>query len=470
MNKLTADQNTALSLVENFMTSDATSFALTGGAGVGKSFFLAHLLSTIQVAGRVCVAAPTNKAVKVICEKFDAAGVNYVFKPSDPDAVPAGTVIVDTTAGLLGIRPLDFKLDKDGETVKEVFGRGINGGRLNKVNPALLIVDEVSMLSKDDNKAVIASLKETGAKYIAFGDDGQLPPVMKEAIDFSKDFEQGYTLREVVRQAKGSTIIDLAWKVRDGQDFSGVKGGDVVKSKDVVASFLKNVKAPAQNEAERDVFIAYTNKTVNEVQEAACQKLYGHGRRSFAKGELVIASRPGYRAVQSFWMGKPSKFPKMVAYVQNADQLLVESFDEGNRHPVLGVPVTITRLKVTGPERTFSSYYLSDEELADPAHPFNVESSRLLEIAKTFEAEFQKAGGYKKAKGTSIDKQRKQAWAIYADLTKQIVGFAHPFAMTSHKAQGSTYRDAYVATAELLKFSGKALYVAVTRPSRKLYW
>jgi ATP-dependent exoDNAse (exonuclease V) alpha subunit len=65
--------------------------------------------------------------------------------------------------------------------------------------------------------------------------------------------------------------------------------------------------------------------------------------------------------------------------------------------------------------------------------------------------------------------QRKQAWANYFIWRDQtIVSFRHPFAITSHKSQGSTYRSVFADVADLGRFSHHALYVAVTRPKDEL--
>ena len=45
----------------------------------------------------------------------------------------------------------------------------------------------------------------------------QLPPVEAEGIDFKRDFSRSYTLTEIVRQAKDSAIVRLAWAIRNGQ-------------------------------------------------------------------------------------------------------------------------------------------------------------------------------------------------------------------------------------------------------------
>ena len=53
---------------------------------------------------------------------------------------------------------------------------------------------------------------------------------------------------------------------------------------------------------------------------------------------------------------------------------------------------------------------------------------------------------------------------------RAVISFRHPFALTSHKSQGSTYRKVFVDAQDIERFENGAqsLYVAVTRPSEEL--
>ena len=53
---------------------------------------------------------------------------------------------------------------------------------------------------------------------------------------------------------------------------------------------------------------------------------------------------------------------------------------------------------------------------------------------------------------------------------RTVLNFAHPFAITSHKSQGSTYRRTFIAAMELAEFSKRSLYVAATRPREELVY
>lgn len=476
---LNAGQTEALNRLSEFLASKLTAFSLQGGAGVGKTFLVAEFVKSVLGSRRVVIAAPTHKACRVLRSKLDAAGIRWSFKPAGDKLPDLNVAIVDTTAALLGVRPVIVDEQSEDE-IK--FKANASSGSLPKyiAQGAVLVIDEVSMVGAEDLVALKLQAEVASAKIVAVGDEGQLPPVKKQAIDFEKDFDASYTLREVVRQAKGSAIVTLAWAIRNGEeDFEEIEGEGLDRNDDVIASFLAQVEAPVENEGERSVFVAYKNATVNAVQEKACQKLYGHSAKTFREGELVLASRAGYREYYGTYIckytgrEKPSRFPKVEQVVANADQLRVLSFDESRRHPLFGVPVTLDRvdLPADADGKVFESYYLSAEELADSNHPFNVEKKRLADVAKKIQDEVRnlKAQG-NHAKAGERDVARKEAWANFFKHEQKIISFAHPFAITSHKSQGSTYREVFVATAELLQFNRKALYVAVTRPSKRLHW
>jgi len=475
---LTQGQTAALQKLEAFL-SDPTqaTFSLQGGAGVGKTYLVSEFVKRLLSTGRrVTVAAPTHKACRVLRQKLDAAGIQWVFKPRGDD-LPPGAVIVDTTAALLGIRPIIV----DDQTEDEVQFKPTDKGSLSKAiagKMPVLVIDEVSMVGRDDFKLLAGVMRNYDAKLIAVGDEGQLPPVKKQAIDFAADFDAGCLLDEVVRQARGSAIIELAWAIRRGDEaWEKIAGPGIEPANDVVGAFLAEVVAPVDDEAERAVFIAYRNAVVNAVQERACRKLYNHSAKNFAVGELVLATTAGYRESYGTYRDRSgqvrrSRFPRLEQVVANADQLRVLDFDRGAEDATYGVPVTLDRvdLPADAEGKVFTTHYLSAEQLADPAHPFNVRKKELAAEARRLQDLVKKlrTDGAEMRQILDTDEQRKKTWVEFFKHEQRIISFAHPFAITSHKSQGSTYRSVFVDAGDLVRHNRKALYVAVTRPSRRL--
>lgn len=474
---MTAGQTAALAALDAFLKNPAqTTFRLEGGAGVGKTWLASEAIKRmLNDRRRVTVAAPTHKACRVLRGKLTAAGIEWVFKPRSTDDVPPGAAIVDTTAALLGIRPVIV----DDQTEDEIQFKPTDYGTLAKAvkgNMPVLVIDEVSMVGRDDFRMLATVMEQCGAKLIAIGDSGQLPPVKKLSIDFENDFDAGYMLDEVVRQAKGSAIIDVAWAIRRDQPWQKIAGPGLETAENVAQAFIEQVTVPMEDEGERSVFIAYRNAVVNAVQEKACHKLYGHSARNFAEGELVLATMAGYREVYGTYRDRngrvwPSKYPKMEQVVAVADQLRVLGFDKSQEDPTYGVPVTLDRIDLPAEAegKVFTTHYLSAEQLANPAHPFNTKKKELAAEAKRLQDEVKKLRAAKKAQQAfEVDEQRKKAWVEFFKHEQKTISFAHPFAITSHKSQGSTYHTAFVDVADLARFNSKALYVAVTRPAKRL--
>jgi exodeoxyribonuclease-5 len=448
MTTLTNDQTEALEKISIFLKDPtATSFLLEGGAGVGKTFLLGRLLSSLDRYTTRAVAAPTHKAINVLRRKLDGFGVewclgfdDYTFNGTD--------VITGTTAQLLGISPVITE-DQGTEVKFGKKGKGI----LSKIMPAVTIIDEASMLGRNDAVDLQKHMKAAGCKLIFVGDAGQLPPVKQEAIPFDA-FKHNAKLRQIVRQAEGSKIIELAWAIREGKDWSGINGAGLTKTKRIAEQFLDAVQAPGERPEEaREVFIAYTNRIVNAMQERTCQKLYGHAAAAFAPGELVLSACNFYKA--------------KTLLCSNQDELSVDRFEEDQRDATIGVPVVLHH---RGDPRKgkFLAHYLSPEEMADKRHPYNVELVARLEKAQKLQEEIKKMSKsdiFRREK----DQLRREAWASYFEWRDNtVISFRHPFAITSHKSQGSTYRQVFADTTDLGRFSSHALYVAVTRPKDEL--
>lgn len=441
---LTGDQETAISAIREFLKGSATSFLLEGGAGVGKTFLLGQVLHESKDGIR-CVATPTHKATNVIRKKLEAFEVSWQrgFDSYDYDGE---SVVTGTTAQLLGIRPVV----SDDQTTDEVRFGHTNTGILAKCTPRLLIIDEVSMLGVEDFVGLMKRAKESGMKIIAVGDAAQLPPVKKTAIPF-ENFKWKAALRQIVRQAEGSAIITLAWALRDGKPWREIRGAGVRRVASVADAFVEVVKAVGERpEEEREVFVAYRNRVVDEVQERVCQKVYGHGESEFATGELVLSET-------NFYRGK-------VLMCANQDELVVEKFYEDLKDPTTGVPV---QLRHRGKMDRFTANYLSPAEFGDKQHPFNVELRKRTEYAQRLQQLWKVERDPRRR--AMLDADRKKGWRDFFEWRDAtIISFRHPFAITSHKSQGSTYKSVYADVNDLGQFSSAALYVAVTRPKEEL--
>ena len=127
----TNDQAAALESIDRFMANpSSTCFLLEGGAGVGKTVLVGEVLKRYTSGIRAC-AAPTHKAAQVLRRKLEAAGVQHA-PGNDLFNYDGRSVLVGTTASLLGLRPIIA----DDQTAEMSFGK-TSKGMLAKIMPRL---------------------------------------------------------------------------------------------------------------------------------------------------------------------------------------------------------------------------------------------------------------------------------------------------------------------------------------------
>jgi len=303
------------------------------------------------------------------------------------------------------------------------------------------------MLSRKALKIIYKVAKENGTKVLIIGDPGQLPPVGEAEIQWS-GIKNRYQLKTIMRQSGDSMIPVTAEAIRQGRGWRHMKGNGIERVIKPAHEFLDNVVTPALNENERSVFLAYRNAVVNQVQEAACQKVYGHGRDRVEPGQIVLA-----QSALSQWV-RDSYGMMVEERICNQDELnILELHGEGQ----WGHVVELERQDGI----VFQVEYVTQEALDNPKHPYRVELKTRGDRARAL----QKA--YKTDR--SVDTERRDAWRSFFELKDNtVLSFAHPFALTSHKSQGSSYRRAFVDANDIENFSSRGLYVAATRPKETL--
>ena len=170
-------------------------FCLKGYAGTGKSYSIT-LLAKDKLPddrqrfkpGQICFTAPTNKAVKVLRNYLDGAGLQ---------ASPSKTIY-----SLLGL-----SLQANGE-VKELAKPeepvDLSGFKV-------IVVDEASMVNRFLMDAIREASAEWNVPFIFMGDPAQLPPVGEITSPVWK-VNRGAELTTVMRY--GNSMLDLATSIR----------------------------------------------------------------------------------------------------------------------------------------------------------------------------------------------------------------------------------------------------------------
>lgn len=444
---LTSEQQEAVDAFGLFLDNpNEVLFALLGWAGCGKSYTASFMYQMMRDKmapwDEMLWLAPTWKATHVSGNFLREQGAEFETRYDRFKHLP-GKMILTTTQQALGIAPI---IDENQSEDKLKFAK-IFKGTIEELRPRFIVIDEVSMLSRKALKIVYAAASENGIKVLIIGDPGQLPPVGEAEINWS-GIKNRHILKTIMRQSGDSMIPVMAEAIRQGKDWRHMKGNGIERVVKPAHDFLDNVRTPALNENERDVFLAYRNMVVNQVQEAACQKIYGHGRDRVEPGQIVLA-----QSSLTKWV-RDNRGMLVEERICNQDELrILQLHGEGE----WGYIVELERQDGI----VFQVEYVTQEALMNPNHPYRIELKTRGDRARALQKEYKT--------DRSVDAERKDAWKSFFELKDNtVLSFAHPFALTSHKSQGSSYRRAFVDSNDIENFSSRGLYVAATRPKEML--
>lgn len=168
-------------------------FVLHGLAGTGKTTVLAYVARRMPGAKLVAL---TGKAASVLRAKtgLQASTVHSLFYE-----------LIGETLDATGRRNLEWR----------------RANRPGALAGRIVLIDEASMIDTE----TAADIRATGARIIACGDPGQLPPVRGQQA-FSR---ATLTLTEIHRQALESPIVRQAHRVRRGARYEADGDGFQVK-------------------------------------------------------------------------------------------------------------------------------------------------------------------------------------------------------------------------------------------------
>lgn len=218
--ELSHEQQAALDkLIDFYLKSPEPYFVLHGLAGTGKTTVLAQMARKFPHA-MLCTF--TGKAASILRLKTEIEA----------------TTIHSAFYKLLEEKTVNGKQ-------KLTFTEAHDEGALHG---ALLLLDECSMI----NEAMAKDLIKTGAKIVACGDPGQLPPVEGRQFFSTHNLK----LERIHRQALESPIIRQAHSVRQGFGYEN-DGPDFV-----VAT---HGQLTAEDKLQADIVLCWTNATKKAV-------------------------------------------------------------------------------------------------------------------------------------------------------------------------------------------------------------
>ncbi len=279
---LTNSQGKALLKLKDFVKSKHQHFRLTGYAGTGKSFLIAQFLKWLESEKLEFIAAsPTNKAAKNL--KQIGLENNIDFE-------------VSTVAKLLGQQP---QLNKD--TGKEEFVTGESSiGEYD-----IVILDEFSMISKQNFEDIVYETYGKDVKVIYVGDSAQLPPVNEKfPVIANHPYIKGEaSLTEVVRY--DGAIAHISEQIRM-HSFFGKNLYPFQTTEDETVICLKRDywldKASDyfcckqyKDNPNYVRFLTWRNRTASSLNNFIRTKLWGDNAPAYMIGDRLIAKSPVFR-------------------------------------------------------------------------------------------------------------------------------------------------------------------------------
>jgi exodeoxyribonuclease V alpha subunit len=209
------------------------SFNLIGKAGTGKTTVTRQIIKQILATGRIGPMKEDTKYLRrglpgVAVVSFTNRAVKNIAKGMSGD-MKQHTV---TLHKLLEFAPEFMEIVQANGEIKNI--RKFLPKR-NKFNPLpnslrLIVFEESSMISAELFGMLTDALKHD-VQFIFLGDLQQLPPVYGSAILGFKLLElPTVELTKIYRQAEGSPIINLAWKIASGVRIAAADFEEITKS------------------------------------------------------------------------------------------------------------------------------------------------------------------------------------------------------------------------------------------------
>lgn len=414
--EFTEEQQGAIKEITEFATDMFTKswyFVFTGPAGSGKTACMIEVQKAMRNRSlKIEFTAPTNKAAKVLRDVIGAAKTTYAF--------------------------LNLRVTADGAVKRVAKGKDPDLSHLD-----ILVVDEASMVNRELFEYLQEAALRWGFKIIFMGDSFQLPPVNEK---YSKALigQSSASLTTVMRH--DNQILTFATEVRsqiekknpkitlrdDNDDEEGVWALDEEDFEQLIYAAAQdgqfNDGDVAKVVAWRNVKVAYYNNLIRHA-------IFGD------------KAKPGYFLLnERITAGSPCSWGEEPLMSTDEDGIIKGITEK--RHPIY------TDFYVF--ELAVEKEYDKKEVKLYTVHPRSVEA-----LEDYFNELTHKA------------KASPSKWGDFWEAKEFFHDVRYGYAETAHKSQGSTYRDVYVDSEDILRNKNReeafrCFYVASSRPTTRL--
>lgn len=431
-------------------------YVIEGKAGTGKTTIAKEILKEFEDE-QIYVAAVSHKAKGVIKSSFgdDTRGKKFF-----------------SIAGLLGMKGIN---DNNTQTTK--FQVGLKVPLLDNP-PALLVIDEASMITEDVLKKIIDINSSLSRPFqmLFLGDIGQIQPIRDEQSEFyrthkdllnkkSDIFNSKHKSKLItrVRQGEANPILpyaDYFWEnsqkenpelnptqhiVRNNQITD--KGSLLFSNSEgeVLNSVIKAVKNAVEKGLTNHVkIVTYHVNEKTELNQKIHEALFGKDS-DYSKGDMLI-------------LNSPYDLPDVNATMENSSEIQIKSIQDEDTDE-FGVHTLYLETNGTAYTRTGNEQKDCVIQVVS-RNDIGLYNQKLQELASYAKIQTNRA-------------LKKQAWSDFWEYKGRYADVDFGYAITAHKSQGSTYdivvvdeKDIMGTTATSNQEKSELIYTALTRPRK----
>lgn len=431
-------------------------YVIEGKAGTGKTTIAKEILKEFEDE-QIYVAAVSHKAKGVIKNSFgeDTRGKKFF-----------------SIASLLGMKGIN---DNDTQTTKFQVGTKVP---LLDNPPALLVIDEASMITEDVLKKIIDINSSLSRPFqmLFLGDIGQIQPIRDDQSEFyrthkdllnkkSDIFNSKHKSKLItrVRQGEANPILpyaDYFWENSQKENPELNPTQHIVRNNQITdkgsllfsnseAEVLNSVINAVKNAVEKGLtnhvkIVTYHVNEKTELNQKIHEALFGKDS-DYSKGDMLI-------------LNSPYDLPDVNATMENSSEIQIKSIQDTD---VDEFGVHTLYLETNG-----TAYTRTGNEQKDCV--IQVVSRNDIGL---YDQKLQELASYAKRQTNRASK--KQAWGYFWEYKGRYADVDFGYAITAHKSQGSTYdivvvdeKDIMGTTATSNQEKSELIYTALTRPRK----
>lgn len=439
--KYTSEQLAAYDSLVDFLMGFANIFILTGFSGTGKTTLLRKLVQDFLLAtsrSDSCLfTAPTNKATKLLMDVLNLSPVQC-----------------KTIYSALHIRmDIDYKTGD----LKLIYPEE----PIDLSPRQVIFIDEASMISSELLTYIMKNYPNT--KLVFIGDPAQLPPV-NETISpvFKSEFSNqalGAHLNQVMRH--DNQILNLATRLRESIDTTiipqitedhdfdtGVFKMNTTDFRSVITTYSDQMAFKKTNFIK---VLAWRNATVESYNSLVRERMFkNRAQEQYLVGDHIMMAAPKIKRERQRMYDSKGK-----PYTVETERVILTVDDEGkivdrkiNKHSKYNLDVYCLVVDFYG-----EKYQLNI------LHPNSMQAYNAILKSLADRARKPKCG---------------YIWKEFWALKRSFDQIRYSYCITTHRAQGSSYKNVIVDVQDILANKNKnealrCLYVAVSRASERVF-